>query len=925
MAVQQVSGKAFTVGQGRSAVAASAYRGGRKLTNERTGEIFDFTVKGENNVEHSEVMLPTGTDPRFYDPETLWNAAERAEQDRDGNWKKLEYNEDGSIKKGPCIARELLICFPEQFAGPEHKETRLAMARQYAAYLIDNCKVAVEISLHEPGVSGDQRNYHCHVQYSDRRIEAQGFEHPTKRYKTGPDAGKPWASEKVTELKFNGHGREPEAFIAAKAAWSNITSMALEKSGHHIEAKRWEHAHQTKKEQGERALERGDIEYFQECQKKPGLHMGPAAMAMEREFATGDGRGLLTDKGDVNRGFSQEDQDKLAERRAEWIKIMQDPKYLVDLVSERKSVFDHADLGRAFFERCETETDLTFFQNVMAKAKADPRLVQLTEETIIEGRRTAARFSAVDMLAREQRNVALAKEMKATQLHKVDPAIVEQVLSKYPTMTDEQRNYVTGVALEGRQLSTLVGDAGTGKSYCQLALKECWEAQGYRVLGTALAAQAGEELESASGIKSGTLQSLLYRLDKGLETLDSNTIVVLDEAAMNGSKQTGRLMDHIVQNGAALGMAGDHKQVEAIEAGTPFRDIVEATGAYELTQGRRQAETWQKDASLEFARGDFKAGMDAYNARGYVHMVEKQDEAIGSLVKMYVDNQGQVNDRGDVKTQIVTTHRNADAKAINEAIREEIKRRDPEKLKDGRQVETYFGQREIAPGDQIQFRRNNKQMDVKNGTIGLVDKIEPGKMTVRVDLDKDGSQGRLVEVNLEKYNKFDHGYAGSIHKGQGASRTTSYTLYSNSNTRALSYVAMTRHKMEVHAFASYEKFKNYDTMVERIGRENVKESTLDYAESAAKLQAKREQERAAEKGAAPVQESTTPVSRLSRDMAFAERREAERKQSALDRVLNQAAGQTKEPKQSALDRALDAKQQAKEPAQQQKKNRGIDI
>jgi hypothetical protein len=66
---------------------------------------------------------------------------------------------------------------------------------------------------------------------------------------------------------------------------------------------------------------------------------------------------------------------------------------------------------------------------------------------------------------------------------------------------------------------------------------------------------------------------------------------------------------------------------------------------------------------------------------------------------------------------------------------------------------------------------------------------------------------------------------------------------------------MTRHKDELHVYGSLEKFQSYEQMAERLGKRQVKESTLDYAESAAKLQAKREQEWAAEKGAAPAQES----------------------------------------------------------------------
>jgi hypothetical protein len=48
--------------QGRSVVAAAAYRSGASLTDERLAMEFDFA--GKDGVEHSEVMLYCGTRPR---------------------------------------------------------------------------------------------------------------------------------------------------------------------------------------------------------------------------------------------------------------------------------------------------------------------------------------------------------------------------------------------------------------------------------------------------------------------------------------------------------------------------------------------------------------------------------------------------------------------------------------------------------------------------------------------------------------------------------------------------------------------------------------------------------------------------------------------------------------------------------------------
>ena len=60
--------------EGRSAVAAAAYRSGTKLTNEWDGLTHDYTRKG--GVVHAEIMLPAHAPPEFADRSTLWNSVD---------------------------------------------------------------------------------------------------------------------------------------------------------------------------------------------------------------------------------------------------------------------------------------------------------------------------------------------------------------------------------------------------------------------------------------------------------------------------------------------------------------------------------------------------------------------------------------------------------------------------------------------------------------------------------------------------------------------------------------------------------------------------------------------------------------------------------------------------------------------------------
>jgi len=146
-------------------------------------------------------------------------------------------------------------------------------------------------------------------------------------------------------------------------------------------------------------------------------------------------------------------------------------------------------------------------------------------------------------------------------------------------------------------------------------------------------------------------------------------------------------------------------------------------------------------------------------------------------------------------------------------------------------------------------------------------------MSVKLD------SGKSVQFDPSKYQNFDHGYAFTVHKTQGASVDKAYAFMSPSNNHSLSYVGMTRHKDELHIYGSLDKFKSYEHMAECLGRRQQKESTLDYADSAAKFQATREQERKAQKQSTATAQSalgnrSETSAALSRGQTLKERMDA---------------------------------------------------
>ena len=78
MAIFHLSANIISRGKGRSAVAATAYRSGSRITNEYDGVVHDYRRK--RGVIDKQIFLPDHVPREYYDMATLWNAVEKIEK-----------------------------------------------------------------------------------------------------------------------------------------------------------------------------------------------------------------------------------------------------------------------------------------------------------------------------------------------------------------------------------------------------------------------------------------------------------------------------------------------------------------------------------------------------------------------------------------------------------------------------------------------------------------------------------------------------------------------------------------------------------------------------------------------------------------------------------------------------------------------------
>ena len=120
------------------------------------------------------------------------------------------------------------------------------------------------------------------------------------------------------------------------------------------------------------------------------------------------------------------------------------------------------------------------------------------------------------------------------------------------------------------------------------------------------------------------------------------------------------------------------------------------------------------------------------------------------------------------------------------------------------------------------FLRNERSMDVKNGTLGMIDQVSERSMTVRTD------DGRSVAFDLKDYRDLDHGYAATIHKAQGMTVDRTHVLATRGMDRHSAYVALSRHRDGVQLHYGKDDFRDRLQLVRTLSRDRAKDMASDY-------------------------------------------------------------------------------------------------
>ncbi|MGB7298142.1 MAG: AAA family ATPase [Burkholderiaceae bacterium] len=796
---------------GHTAVKAAAYRSGTDMLDNAFGDQVNYAHRA-GEVAHSEILLPAGADLRLADRQTLWEAAEAAEN----------HNRRASAQ----LAKDHIIALPRELSLPE----QIAMARAFAVSEFVDRGVAVDLNVH----LHSDGNPHAHLMTTTRYVDKDGF------------------GAKARELNgaFYGGRRLPEE-EQLRHRWADFqNAWALEQGIDLL----------VTNNNGEWASE---------------LHRGPTQHMPEEQNQLGS---VVDD--------IAQDRESL---------LLKDPLPMLDRLADKKAVFTRDDLLRELANHILDHTKIAAVEQIL---RSSNELVPLGDQRI-EGKEWFTTRRALDQ---EMALTAVGERLAAGGRRAGIPnGLIEKTIeADFDFLADEQREAVEHLCGSDSRVGVVVGLAGAGKSTMLAAARSAWERGGRAVIGLALAGKAAEGLQASAGIQSQTIHSYLLALERGVVELTPGNVVVVDEAGMVNTSLMLRLTERVEQAGAKLVLVGDPEQLQPIQAGNPLRAFAQRHGYLELEGVRRQREAWQREATVNLARGDVAAALTAYREHGAMRSHATVDEARTQITEDVIDDWR----TGKRDGLIVLAHSNDDVGAINAGVRDALVasgevdrghefvvqgREDPDadrpeatfeagdtvrfgeappsdhiapgtqgkvigfskerlvvRLPDKTRIKvaesdvTRVRQLALPPeeaalpenrkkilarfgaGDRILFGKNDRQLDVKNGTTATVVRSRRGGVTARLD------DGRIVRVDVNKYDALSHAYATTVHKAQGVTVDRAKLFVRRSWDKHLAYVGLSRHRDSVEIYFGATSFKR-DSMQAVLGEARRQVNIQDFA------------------------------------------------------------------------------------------------
>lgn len=309
----------------------------------------------------------------------------------------------------------------------------------------------------------------------------------------------------------------------------------------------------------------------------------------------------------------------------------------------------------------------------------------------------------------------------------------------------------------------LTGGPGTGKTTTVQGILAAYRAFGLKILLAAPTGRAAKRLEETTGMEAKTIHRLLeVKPPEGYQRNEEHPlegdVLIVDECSMIDMILMNALLK-AVPAGMRLVFVGDIDQLPSVGAGNVLRDIMDS-GCFpviRLTRIFRQAQTSRIVMNAhKINEGKLPDLSNGRDTDFFFIEKEEPEEAVLEIVDLVQHKLSRFYHTPVNQIQVLTPMQKGvvGAANLNLALQEAI---NPQG--DGLRRSGYL----FRPNDKVMQIKNNYDKEVFNGDIGIIESVDVGARTLKVNFD-----GRIVEYDVTELDELVHAYATTIHKAQGS-------------------------------------------------------------------------------------------------------------------------------------------------------------